>query len=308
VTIWLATTLQQWALFTAVVLAVGCVAWTLVVAPGAARAVSDETTTRGVERKVATLGSRVALALVLVWLLRGAVQLWTFRDPFVPIVEDVSFLLFDLFWGKVWMGQGAVVVMLTVAFLVARPPLGESGTGTLPGRVTAARSLAAALALALVASLAMSSHAMGVESATALAVTADGVHLLAAGTWIRSLTVILTAGRGGGPSYYAAQLRSFSPMAIASVAALILMGVALAWTHLVSVSDLWSGTYGRVLSGKVLAAGLVFLLGFLNWRRGLPAIDSDDGAASVQRQATLEVSVALGVLLLTAVLVHSAKP
>jgi putative copper export protein len=307
VTIWVATTLQQWALFIAVVLAVGCVAWLLVVRPSAARAVSEESTVRGVERKVASLGVGIAVTLVLVWLVRGAVQLWTFRDPFVPIGEDISFLLFDLFWGKVWMGQGVVVLLLAAAFLAVRPPVGDS-VGSLPGRVTAARWLAAALSLALVASLAMSSHAMGVESATALAVTADGVHLLAAGTWIGSLAVIVSAGRSGGPRYYAAQLRCFSPMAVASVTALILMGVGLSWVHLVQVSDLWTETYGRVLGAKVLLAGVVLLLGFMNWRKGLPAIDSEGGAATVQRQAVIEVSVAIGVLLLTAVLVHSPKP
>ena len=97
-------------------------------------------------------------------------------------------------------------------------------------------------------------------------------------------------------------------MAMASVGILVVMGVALTWTHLQSVSDLWTGTYGRVLSGKVFTAGVVLLAGFWNWRRGLPALDQEVGASKVRRGATVEVSVALGVLLLTAVLVHSAKP
>lgn len=308
-TLYVATTLQQWALFLGVVLAVGCAAWTLVVSPGARRTTQpgEGAALRLVERKVAALGAVTAAVLVGVWILRGTVQLVTFRDPFVPLAEDVSFLLFDLFWGTVWMGQGAVVLCLVAAFLAARPPVGEAAD-PVPTRVTLARWLSAGLCLALVGTLSMSSHAMGVDSARSLAVTADGVHLLAAGTWIGSLAVIVTVGRHAGRPLLAAQLRSFSPLAIVSVAALLLMGVALSWTHLTAVSDLWTGTYGRVLSGKVLAAGVVLLAGFWNWRQGLPSLDQDEGAAKVRRRATFEVAVAVGVLMLTAILVHSAKP
>ena len=308
-TLSLATTLQQWALLAGVVLAAGCIAWMLFVANGVVREApeTDLSALRGIERRVATLGAATAAALVVAWLLRGAVQLWTFRDPFVPLSEDVSFLLFDLFWGAVWMGQGAVVVLLLPAFLAARPPL-DPAPGDLPRSVAAGRWLTVGLVLALVATLSMSSHAMGVESARSLAVAADGIHLLAAGTWIGSLTVILAVGRSAGRGLFAAQVRAFSPMAVVSVAALVLMGVGLSWAHLQSVSDLWTGTYGRVLSAKVLAAMVVLLAGFWNWRRGLPSLDADEGASRVRRGATLEVAVAMGVLALTAVLVHSAKP
>ena len=255
------------------------------------------------------MGVLAALALVGVWLLRGTVQLMTFRDPFVPLSEDVSFLLFDLFWGTVWMAQGTLVLLLVPAFAFARRPLDVEGTGgTSPGRIAAWWRVAGMLTLAIVASLSLSSHAMGVESGRPLIVTADALHLLAAGSWIGSLTMILTVGRRGGRPAYAAQIRSFSPVAVVSVTMLTVMGTVLAWTHLVTVSDLWTGIYGRVLSAKVLAACAVFALGLLNWRRGLPALDTDAGAATVQRRAAFEVSVAVGVLLLTAVLVHSPKP
>lgn len=307
-TLYVATTLQQWVLFASVVMAVGCIAWMLFVGPRVSRMASetDAPAFRSIERKVVSMGAAATAVVVVAWLLRGVVQLVTFRDPFAPLSEDVSFLLFDLFWGTVWMGQGVVAALLLVAFFAARRAL--DGPGGPPGRVTAARWTTGGLGLALVASLSMSSHAMGVESARSLAVAADGIHLLAAGTWIGSLAVVLAVGRGGGRGLFAAQVRAFSPMAVVSVAALTFMGVALAWTHLQSVSDLWMETYGRVLSAKVLAAAVVFCTGFLNWRRGLPSLDGDEGVRKVQRGAAFEVSVAVGVLLLTAVLVHSAKP
>ena len=49
-------------------------------------------------------------------------------------------------------------------------------------------------------------------------------------------------------------------------------------------------------------------LGALNWQQGLPVLDSKEGASAVRRRATREVALAFGVLVLTAVLVHSTKP
>jgi putative copper resistance protein D len=311
VTLYVLTTIQQFILFCGVTLAVGCVTWSFVVAPGARRALteSEGAGLRRVERSVASLGVLTALVLVGAWLLRGIVQLMTFRDPFAPLSEDVSFLLFDLFWGTVWMVQGGVVVLLVLALLSARAPLdAEGGGGRASVRVTAGWWASGALILAVVASLSLSSHAVGVESWRSLIVTSDALHLLAAGSWIGSLAIIVTVGRRGGRNLYAAQLRSFSPIAVVSVTTLVSMGTVLAWTHLVTISDLWTGTYGRVLSAKILAAGVVLVAGFRNWRMGLPTVDTEDGATSVKRRAALEVSVAVGVLLLTAVLVHSPKP
>ncbi|MDH3208051.1 MAG: CopD family protein [Gemmatimonadota bacterium] len=302
-TLYVLTTFQQFALFVGVVIAVGCVAWSLVIAPRAERLVaeSERAGLVRVERGVGSVGLLAASALVGGWLLRGIVQLMAFRDPFVPLGEDVSFLLFDVFWGTVWMGQGALVILLVPAFAFARPRVDGEGSG---GSWWAA----GVLTLAIVASLSLSSHAMGVESGRPLIVTADALHLLTAGSWIGSLALILAVGRRGGRPVYAAQLQSFSPVAVVSVTTLTVMGVVLAWTHLVTPSDLWTGTYGRVLSAKVVTACLVFALGFLNWRKGLPAVETEEGAADVHRRAAFEVSVAVGVLLLTAVLVHSPKP
>jgi len=299
--------LQQWLLFSGAALAVGCVTWRLLVAPRAATQL-DEPGRRDVariERSVASLALLTALVLVAAWALRGAVQLANFRDPFVPIMEDVSFLLGEM-WGKVWMAQGAVVVLLALAFAGARAATRRSLE---PSHLASSPAWTAsgALVLALTVTLAMSSHAMGVDRARVLLVGADGLHSLAAGAWIGSLAVIVAVGRSGPPAF-AAQLRSFSPLALASGGVLVTMGLALAWTHLGTPTNLWTTSYGRVLAVKLAAVGLVFLLGFLNWRRGLPVVDTAEGAVAVRRRAAWEVTFAGSVLLLTALLVHTAKP
>jgi putative copper export protein len=92
------------------------------------------------------------------------------------------------------------------------------------------------------------------------------------------------------------------------VGVLLSMGIVLAWTHLTQLSDLWTMTYGRVLSAKVALAMVVFAAGFLNWRKGVPSLDTQAAVRATERRAAWEVCIATGVLLLTAVLVHSVLP
>jgi putative copper export protein len=295
--------LQQWLLFCGAAIAVGCVAWGVVVAPRTATMIdgTDLPELRRIEGRVASLGAATALGLIAVWGLRGVVQLVDFRDPFVPVWEDISLLL-SMTWGKVWIAQGAVLPALALAFWRARAKHGTSGSA-----LSGAWKIAAVLALLLTATLAMSSHAMGVATARPLLVTADALHSLAAGIWIGSLGLILATGHSSR-SLFAAQIRSFSPMALVSVSTLVAMGVILSWTHVGTVANLWATPYGRTLSAKVGVAGLVFGLGFVNWRKGVPVADSPEGEAALRRRAASEVALAGGVLLLTALLVHTTKP
>lgn len=313
--------LQQWLLFAGVLVVVGCVAWRAVVAPGAMRglAAGHAPAMAEIALRVARIGVVAGLATFVAWVLRMVDQVIRFRDPFVPLWEDVSFLLFETFWGTVWMAQGVIIPLITFAFWRAAsrggpegsPRVATSRPGT--GAMTAPWWTATVLAIALVATLAMSSHAMGVESWRPVIVTADGMHALAAGVWMGTLGLIVTVGRsapgeGSGLELFAAQIRQFSPMAMVSVAALVSMGVVLAWTHLTAVSDLWTTNYGRILSAKVALTLGVLSAGFVNWRRGIPSLTTEAGVHATLRRSALEVSLALGVLLLTAFLVHSVKP
>lgn len=316
----LLTFLQQWLLFAGVSFVVGCVAWRIVVAPGAMRLLTgpQRSAVAGIERRIASAGLLTAVVLLGTWVLRMVVQVMAFRDPFVPLSEDVSFLLFETFWGTIWMAQGVIIPLLAVAFWRASK-VAEAGSGSevrTPGRsggVAGSWIVATVLAILLAVSLALSGHAMSVESWRPLIVTSDAVHTLAAGTWIGTLGLILTAGRPapGDPGrlgLFAAQIRSFSPMAIVSVAALVTMGVVLAWTHLTAFSDLWSINYGRVLAVKIFLAAGVLAAGFVNWRKGIPDLSTESGVQATWRRAAVEVLLAMGVLLLTAFLVHSVKP
>jgi putative copper export protein len=310
------TTFQQWLLFSGTTVVVGCVAWRVLVMPRALKVLAAEnaTTITHIEQRVASLGLISTGVLFVAWTLRLVVQVMGFRDPFVPLRDDVSFLLFEIFWGSVWIAQGVVLTLLAVAlWLAGRKSRSTSEASQPEGPVvlSAGWAVAMPLVVTLATTLAMSGHAMGVDSARTLAVTVDATHTLAAGVWMGTLAVILTVGRVRGensPAIFASQIRSFSPLALVSGITLVVMGAGLAWKHLHAVSDLWTMTYGRLLSAKVALALVIFGLGFLNWRRGLPVCDTEQGAEVVGRRGVWEVSLAAVVILVTAVLVHSAKP
>jgi putative copper export protein len=312
----LVSVFQQWALFIGFSLAMGCAAWRVFVAPRAARLLpgNREHAVGSLQARVASVGVVSGLILIVAWILRMVAQVMGFRDPFVPLWEDVSFLLFEVFWGAVWMAQGVIVILLTISFWSARRSAVSAGQGGrfVTGPMGWPWQAATILVLGLAATLALSGHGMGLESWRPFFVTVDGLHTVTAGSWIGSLGLILAVGRRveGVPAddVFAAQIRSFSPMALVSVCVLLSMGVVLAWTHLTAVSDLWMLPYGRVLSAKVAVAVAVFSAGFLNWRKGVPALDTDAAVRATQRRAVWEVSLAVCVLLLTAVLVHSPLP
>jgi len=315
--------LQRWLLFSGTLLLVGAVAWRSFVAPWQPPAL--RAAMREVEVRLVQSIGVVAFLLLPVWAGRLGVQVRAFRDPFAPLIEDLHFLLFETFWGTVWLGQGVVLLLLCATFRVLAGTVGnkaeverqrrEAGTleegaeGPAP-RLPRAWKAAWVGVILLVATLSLSSHAVSVPLLAPLAVALDALHALAAGAWVGTLALILwlrPRGPGSVP-VLAGQLRSFSYLAMAAVPLLLIMGTLLTGLHVGEFQNLWTSSYGRVLSLKILAAGGVLYLGFRNWRVGLPGVDDEVGARSVRRRAGLEVGVAALVVLLTAVLVGMPMP
>ncbi len=300
--------LQRWLLFSGVLLLGGVPAWKTWIAPHVAEA-------RELEAQVAGWGLLASLMLLPVWGLRLAVQVQDFRDPFAPLSEDLAFLVRETFWGSVWIAQGLLLVALGVTFaaLWRRPAPQEAATrasNPKAGGLSLGWKTIWLGTLLLVLTLSLSSHAMSVPYNRPLAVAMDAAHLLAAAVWMGTLALILLL-RSPPPrraSLLAVQLRAFSPLAMVAVGVLVFMGVVLSAIHLGSVQNLWGSSYGRVLSGKIAAAGLVLGLGFRNWRQGLPTLDTEKGVRTVRRRAALEVAAAGIVLLLTALLTGTSMP
>ena len=332
--------LQRWLLFSGALLLTGTVAWRGFIAPRVRQRLAGrdapETFDRELseitvlERGVGGIGGLTALVLVGAWALRLWAQLMDFRDPFAPLREDLTFLVFDTFWGTVWMVQGGLVILLVGGFALLRSRAGSSPPpppgltpegiprkGHRPVELPLRWKVVAGGVFLLLLTLALSSHAMSVPANRPLAVSVDLAHTAAAGVWMGSLALILatTAARDDNGRVLSFQLEAFSPMALASVGVLLFMGLLLSGFHMHEIPALWESRYGRTLSLKVLVVLAVMAIGFWNWRRGLPSLLEADAspertrtAEQVRRSAGLEVGLALVVLLVTAVLVATPVP
>jgi len=170
------------------------------------------------------------------------------------------------------------------------------------------------LIVALAAFPAFVGHAIGSERLTALAVVADGLHVLAAGAWLGSLGVIVLVfiflrGPGaGGNSPPGDLVPRFSAVALGSAAVLATTGLFASWLHLPSASALLESGYGRLLLLKLAVVGSVAAFGFGNWRRWVRSLRIRSTPELHSRWALLEMTVAHIVLAVTAVLVGTAPP
>lgn len=139
-------------------------------------------------------------------------------------------------------------------------------------------------------------------------------HLIAAGLWIGTLFVIVAAVpilasvRESGSTqvrsrFVRSLIHAFSPMALACAAVLAISGLLSAMPRLGHVDALWTSAYGVVLCAKLTLLALLFALGAWNWRRVKPALDTPVGLETLGRSSAAELVVALGVTLVSAVLV-----
>ena len=242
------------------------------------------------------MGFFFALLTVCALLVLGWAQLVAFRDPFAPWREDAALLLASD-WGRNWrwalMGGG----IAALAFALGR-----------------LRPLALILAPGLALYPAFSGHAAASGAWTPVALAADWLHVVAAGTWMGALIVLLRTrdGDGTGPerpgTLLLPLLPRFSVQARLSVVALVLTGSFASWLHLSGPSALWSHPYGRLLAVKlVLVAGLL-ALGAWNWRVLSPRSQTPEGARRLVLAARIEAAAGIAVLVVTGWLTGTAPP
>ncbi len=275
-------------LFTSLALVIGVVAarWWVIppgrpdLRPGAAR--------------IGSAGAGVLLLALAMVLTR---QMLEFRDPFVPWSDDLSLLL-GTSWGTTWQWAVGVGAVLFGAFIRAR------------GGSPIAWIVASAAALVLSAFPALTGHASGGDL-SGLTVPADVAHVLAMGSWVGTLAVVLLLERGrrrsgtSAAGVLAELIPRFSPLAMASVAVLVLSGTVGMWAHLDGPSALIETSYGRWLLLKLTLVAGVLVLGAINFRRLLPRLGEEAGADATRRSATREVALAFVVLAVTAILVRT---
>jgi putative copper export protein/methionine-rich copper-binding protein CopC len=219
--------------------------------------------------------------------------------------ERVGTLLRRTVWGWGWLIQAGAMLLAGVGFALARRG-GPAGW-----------ALAGLAALALAVTPALSGHAAAMTGTIGtLAIAADSLHVLAAGGWLGSLLVLLVAGipvamRMGparrGPAV-ASLVHAFTPTALLFAGLLVLTGIFATVIHSSSLAALLGSRYGTLLLVKLGIFLLVFGTGAYNFLRVRPALGDEAAARRLRRSAGFELAVGAAVLLVTSMLVATARP
>lgn len=178
------------------------------------------------------------------------------------------------------------------------------GTGP-PGAARVARIVAEVIALivATVSSdlavvpvviaifyLASAGHAAAVRPAW-WGIAADTIHLVAAGLWAGGILALVTVRPPSGWRESLARdlLGRFTPVALGAFAVTVAFGALRGTQELTGISDLWTSSYGQVLSAKIVAVvGMVGLsLRAWRWRLVLPRVEASLAALVIVAAALL---------------------
>ena len=253
-----------------------------------------------VDRRLRLVAVVSATGLVLGAAARLYAQTWSvFGLDEAVTVEFVRLIGFESRWAGGWQPQAGVAVLAVV------------GAAWWSRRRVVGWWLTALAAAGAWVTLPLTGHAASFD--TSLPHLAQVAHGIGAGLWVGALAVLVAVasplhGEPQGQGRVADLVRRFSPMAVAAVATITLSGVVTGVFYLVSVDDLWTTSYGRALLLKVVLFLATGAVGVRNWRRLTPRLGEASGLRRLLRSVRLELLLAAGVLLVTAVLVHLAMP
>jgi putative copper export protein/methionine-rich copper-binding protein CopC len=200
-------------------------------------------------------------------------------------------------WGGAFMLQVAGVALLALGLLVVRARSLRWGW-----------LLAGAAGVLLAVGSARAGHAA--ESGT-LAVVVQSLHGAAAATWLGALVLLVLAVLPSSrktPAVLPRVVDAFSPLALTAVLVLVASGALNSWDRLDGPASLVSTTFGRVLALKLALFGIVAALGFYNWRTVRPALRREPSPGLLRVPASVEMTVGVIVLAVTAVLVALPLP
>jgi putative copper export protein len=201
-------------------------------------------------------------------------------------------------WGfSIELELGAAVVALVSFALATR-------------RLRGAWVLASVSAVVVAVTPALAGHAAASPNFTSLMIVSDFLHVLGGASWLGSLLVVMVVGVPVSLmldgverwSSIASLVNSFSPVALASVAVVVVSGLIASWVHLEHVSALWQTAYGKVLLLKLVLVAITLTIGAYNFRRVQPQLVDEAGVTRLRRSTVLELSFGLLILLVTGLL------
>jgi copper resistance protein D len=203
------------------------------------------------------------LASALAWLALEALAMSGLPAAEALGLDTLAIVATQTLFGQVWLARVVLAGVLALVLLYGR-----------------ARIAAGTVAALVLASIALSGHAIGEKGIDRLVhVCADALHLLAAGAWLGALLpLIAMLGRASEATWpMAAQAtRRFSTLGVACMAALLLSGIINACYIVSEPAALIHSLYGRMLLAKVsifvaivalAAINRVVLMPRLAWRQ-----------------------------------------
>ena len=297
----------RWLSFTALLGILGVVGFEYLVARPVRRRgrPGSQAATDAARERAAVLGAAAAALLIAGALARLVAQAAAMQEPGAPSgMALLPTILPRTVWGWGWLLQVVAAAAALATFLRMRRDPARGWTV----------ALVAAAALAVTPALA--GHAAAARQAAPLPVVADSLHVLGAGGWLGTLFALLLAGvpaamrldSGARVSVLADLVNAFSPAALVFAGLAAATGLFATWLHLGSLPALWQSGYGRTLLLKLGILTGVAATGFYNWRWVRPVLQGEHGAARLRRSAGVELLIALGVILVTAVLVATPPP
>jgi putative copper resistance protein D len=251
-------------------------------------------------RRVVAATAGIAVASAGLWLVFAvATMAGTFSEALVPatflsVVKDTSF---GRIWG--WRLTLGLFLMLWCSAQMIWPSKNRADVMALAG------------AAALLATIAGTGHTQTYEGTNRLLhMASDGVHLLAAGTWIGglvALALLVTPSLRSSPLEAHRILARFSGIGIAAVGALVVTGLVNGWFLVGNIGGLFGTPYGQLLCIKLGAfLGMVGLAG-LNRHWLVPALTGKPlgrptTLAMLRRHICAEQALGVTVILIVAVL------
>lgn len=299
--------LLRWTMFIALLLAIGAVAfYQLVLRFLRAKQRADSPMLADASLRAARIGRWAVWGLLIVLALRllaQSVAMHGAADAFN--VALVAAMVQKTMWGHGWLLQLAGIGVAGFGFYRAQTARASSAS-TRRGWLIATVGV---VILAFTPGLA--GHAASTPKLETLTLLADTLHVIGAGGWLGSLTIVLLAGipaalaldETSRAGMVAELINAFSPTALTFAGIVATTGTFAAWIHIGSITGLWETPYGRTLLIKLAVLSLMAATGAYNWLRVKPSLGAANGAARMQRSAKLETVIGLIVLLVTAVLV-----
>jgi putative copper resistance protein D len=233
------------------------------------------------ESPVRRVGLRAAIVLVCALALRA----WAHGAAVFGVapslsLDSLSTIVVASRWGHGWQIQMLAAAACIAAFAAV-------------GHGRRAVQIAAAIACAALAvALTTTGHAAG--DAGRMAVHA--AHIFGAGLWIGTLMALVNVRASAGEADRRAMFHAFAPIAFTGAGVLVTAGLVAAWWYVGALANLWTTSYGRMLSIKLALVGGVAACGYLNWRAMKSGRTEPGPTALVELTLAAMVIVATGVL------------